>query len=134
MAKIADIEGIGPVYAEKLIAAGIKTVEALLEKGATPNGRKAIAEETGIDGGKILSWTNMADLFRIKGVAGEYAELLHAAGIDTVKELRNRIPANLHAKMQEVNDEKGLVRQAPSPAQVEAWVAQAKELPPVMEY
>jgi predicted flap endonuclease-1-like 5' DNA nuclease len=132
--KIIDIEGIGPVYAEKLQAAGVSTVEQLLEKGATPKGREALATATGIDKSRILSWTNKADLMRVKGVGSEYSDLLEAAGVDTVKELRNRNAANLHAKMTEVNAEKKLVRQLPTLAQVEGYIAHAKELPPVMEY
>lgn len=128
--KIDEIEGVGPALAEKFNAAGIKTVEALLEKGSSKKGRTELEEATGIDGKRILRFVNYADLFRIKGVAGEYAELLEAAGVDTVKELRNRVPQNLYNKMMEVNAEKKLVRKEPSLSQVESFVAQAKELEP----
>jgi predicted flap endonuclease-1-like 5' DNA nuclease len=131
---ITEIEGIGPVFAEKLSKVGIKTVEALLEQGASRSGRKKIADGSGIDDSKILKWVNMADLFRIKGVGEEYSELLEAAGVDTVKELRNRNAANLHAKMVEVNETKKLVRALPSLSMVEKWVDHAKELPPVVTY
>lgn len=134
MASIADIEGIGPKYSEKLSKAGIKTVEGLLKKGCDKKGRKAIAGETGIDEKMILSWVNMADLFRIKGVGEEYSNLLEASGVDTVKELRNRKPENLHAKMIEVNASKKLVRQTPSASMVEGWVQHAKELDPMVTY
>lgn len=134
MTKIIEIEGIGPAYAEKLMAIGIETVEALLERGAAPAGRKAIAEETGITGKLILRWVNHADLFRIKGVGEEYADLLEAAGVDTVPELAQRNPENLHKKLQEINDEKNLVRKTPSLSAVQGWVAQAKELPRVITY
>lgn len=131
---IADIEGVGPTYAEKLKAAGIKTTDALLERAKDPKGRKTVAAETGIDESRILKWANMCDLMRIKGVGEEYSELLEAAGVDTVKELRNRKPANLHAKMVEVNEAKKLVRALPSEKQVEGWVEQAKSLDPMMTY
>lgn len=131
---INDIEGIGPALAEKLKSAGIRTTGALLEKAATPKGRKAVAAETGIGEKQILKFANMADLMRIKGVGEEYSELLEAAGVDTVKELRNRRPDNLTAKMAEVNATKKLVRSLPSEKVVEGWVAQAKELDPVMSY
>ena len=134
MAKIPDIEGIGPAYGEKLQAAGIRTTAALLKAGASPKGRKELAATTGISVDMIRDWTNMADLFRIKGIATQYAELLEAAGVDTVKELRNRNAANLHAKMVEVNAEKKLVRQTPSLSQVTSYVEQAKALDPVMTY
>ncbi|GGB50323.1 ferredoxin [Roseibium aquae] len=131
---ISEIEGIGPVYAEKLGAVGIKTTEAYLERAKDPKGRKALAEETGIEEKRILKWANMADLMRINGVGEEYSELLEAAGVDTVKELKHRKPENLAAKMAEVNETKKLVRQVPSESQVVKWVEQAKELPPMMTY
>lgn len=132
--KVEQIEGIGEVYAQKLIAAGIKTTEELLTKCATPKGRDTLAEETGISEKLVLKWTNHADLMRINGVAGQFAELLEAAGVDTVKELKHRVPANLQAKMEEVNAEKNLVNRVPSLSEVEKMVAQAKELEAVITY
>ena len=134
MAKIIDIEGIGPVYAEKLIAIGITTVEALLKKGASPKGREKLAEKTGISGKLILEWVNLADLFRIKGVGEEYSDLLEEAGVDTVPELAQRNAENLYAKLREVNAAKELVRRLPAQSQVADWVAQAKALPRVVTY
>jgi predicted flap endonuclease-1-like 5' DNA nuclease len=134
MAKITDIEGIGDSYAEKLAAANVKTTDALLEMGATPAGRKKIAADSGIGDSLISRWVNHADLFRIKGVAGEYAELLEAAGVDTVVELAQRRADNLRAKMEAVNTEKKLVRALPSESQVSEWVAQAKTLPRKLTY
>lgn len=132
--KIIDIEGIGEVYGKKLVDAGINTVEALLEKCAKPAGRKALAEETGISPKLILTWTNHADLMRINGVGPQFSELLEAAGVDTVKEFRHRVPANLQPKLEEINNEKNLVNRVPSLKEVENMIQQAKELPPVMEY
>ncbi|MHA1554621.1 MAG: DUF4332 domain-containing protein, partial [Alphaproteobacteria bacterium] len=100
---IEAIEGIGKVYGRKLAQVGIKTTGVLLGRAATPKGRKALAEESGIDDGRILKFANLADLMRVKGVAIQYSELLEAAGVDTVKELRNRRADNLYAKMAEVN-------------------------------
>jgi predicted flap endonuclease-1-like 5' DNA nuclease len=134
MAKITEIEGIGDAYAEKLAAAGVKTVEALLEAGATPQGRKKIAADTSISDAQISRWVNHADLFRIKGVGGEYAELLEAAGVDTVAELAQRRADNLCAKMEAVNAEKKLVRALPSESQVQGWVESAKTLPRRVSY
>ena len=112
--KIADIEGIGPKFAEKLKKVGIRSVNALLQAGATKKGRKELAEKSGIDETLILKWVNFADLYRIPGVGSEYSELLEKAGVDTVKEMRNRRADNLHAKMVEVNSKgRGLVRQLP---------------------
>jgi len=132
--KIIDIQGIGPVYAEKLIAAGIVTVDQLLEKGKTAKGRKALEDETGITGKLILTWVNHADLFRIKGVGPQFAELLEASGVDTVKELGHRVAANLAAKMKEVNEEKHLTKVTPVESQVQSMIDQAKELPGVVTY
>ncbi|MFZ0090677.1 MAG: DUF4332 domain-containing protein [Solirubrobacteraceae bacterium] len=134
MADVVDIEGVGEVYARKLSDAGVKTVEALLKAGATPAGRKGVADQAGISGDLILKWVNHADLFRINGVAGEYAELLEAAGVDTVPELAQRSGGNLQAKMAEVNDSRHLVRRVPSDSEVQKWVAEAKRLSRVVEY
>ena len=132
--KIAEIEGIGPVYAEKLSKAGVLTVEGLLEKGASRSGRKNIADESGVDESKILNWVNKADLFRIKGIGPQFSELLEAAGVDTVKELRNRNAENLHAKLVEVQAEKKITRAVPALKQVVKFVDQAKNLPPIVTY
>ena len=132
--KIEEIEGIGPAQGEKLRNVGIKSVEDLLAKCGQNAGREAVAAETGISEKLLLDWANMADLMRIDGIGPEFAELLEAAGVDTVKELRNRKPANLHAKMVEVNEAKKLVRALPTEKAVESWVEQAKGLPPTMTY
>ncbi|HED10171.1 MAG TPA: DUF4332 domain-containing protein [Caldithrix abyssi] len=133
--KISDIEGIGPKYAEKLMEAKIRSVYALLKAGASKSGRKALAKETGIDETLILKWVNMADLYRVQGVGSEYAELLEKAGVDTVKELRNRNANNLHAKMAEVNSSgRALVRQLPGLKSVQKWVEHAKKLDPMVSY
>lgn len=134
MTSIVDIEGVGDSYAQKLKAAGIGTVEALLEKGATPAGRKDIEGKTGISGKYILKWVNHADLFRIKGVGGQYAELLEVAGVDTVAELAQRKPENLHPAMVKANEEKKLVRVVAALSKVSDWVAQAKKLPRKVSY
>lgn len=131
---IAEIEGIGPAFAAKLKAVGISTTKAYLGRAKDPKGRKALAEETGIDDKRILKWANMADLMRIKGVGEEYSELLEAAGVDTVKELKHRKAGNLAEKMREVNAAKKLVRQVPSEKAVADWVEQAKNLVPIMSY
>ena len=131
---ISQVEGIGPVYAEKLSMVGINTVGGLLNAGKTPKGRNELAQKTGISSKLILEWVNHADLFRIKGVGSEYADLLEAAGVDTVPELAQRNAANLFDKMVEVNAKKRIVRRVPPKVSVEKWVAQAKELPRVIEY
>lgn len=132
--KVIEIEGIGPFNAEKLAGAGITTVEGLLEKGASPKGRKAIAAATGIGESTVLRWVNIADLFRIRGVGTQYSQLLESAGVDTVVELSKRVPANLTKKMNEVNLEKKLVRNPPALSLVESWVEQAKALPRVVTH
>ena len=134
MAKIADIEGIGPVYAKKLSDIGLKTTEQLLDSCATKKGRMKAAEKTGISEKLILEWVNLADLFRIKGVAEEYSDLLEEAGVDTVVELSRRNAENLHAKILEVNTAKNLTNRPPSLSQVTNWIAQAKTLPRKVEY
>jgi predicted flap endonuclease-1-like 5' DNA nuclease len=125
---------VGDVYAEKLIAAGIEKVEDLLDKCAAPAGRAALAEQTGISPKLILKWTNHADLFRINGIGPQFAELLEAAGVDTVKELRHRVAANLAAKLLEVNEEKNLTNRVPVEKEIQKMIDQAKELEPRVTY
>jgi len=132
--KIIDIEGVGEAYAEKLTAAGINKVSELLEKCAAAKGRKELAEATGISEKLILRWTNHADLFRINGVGPQFAELLEAAGVDTVKEFRHRVAANLQPKLVEVNEAKNICSRVPAVSEIEKMVAQAKELEPMVTY
>ena len=134
MANIKEIEGIGPAFAGKLEKAGIITTEALLKKGSSKSGRKAVAKESGLSEGQVLDFVNMSDLMRVKGVGGEFAELLHAAGVDTLKELRTRNAANLLAALEETNAKKKLTRRVPSLSMVEDFVDQAKKATPVVTY
>jgi predicted flap endonuclease-1-like 5' DNA nuclease len=134
MATLESIEGIGPAYAQQLRVVGITTVAELLQKGATPKGRQEVAENSGISDKLILRWVNHADLFRITGVAEEFADLLEASGVDTVVELAQRNAENLYQKMVATNAEKKLVRKLPALTQVADWVAQAKVLPRVVSY
>jgi predicted flap endonuclease-1-like 5' DNA nuclease len=131
---VEKIEGIGPAYGKKLAQAGIRTTTQLLKAGADRKGRKALGDATGISDQLILKWTNMADLMRISGIGTQFSELLEAAGVDTVKELRNRNADNLAKKMAEVNAEKHLTRRTPPSSLVERWVADAKSLTPIMTY
>jgi len=128
------VEGIGPVYSQTLKGIGISTLLALLKHGAMPKGRAEIAEKSGISHKLILEWINHIDLYRLKGVGSEYADLLEAAGVDTVVELATRNPANLYEKLVAVNEEKKLVRRLPVASQVQEWVEHAKELPRVINY
>ena len=128
MPDLADIEGIGPTYAEKLAAAGISGVDGLLAAGGSPKGRADLAAQTGVDPALILEWVNHADLYRIDGVGSEYADLLEAAGVDSVVELATRNPGNLTEQLGKTNKQKNVVRALPSESQVTGWVEQAKGL------
>jgi predicted flap endonuclease-1-like 5' DNA nuclease len=130
MVRILDIEGIGNKFAKKLHELGVRSTFRLLEIGSTKQGREDLAEHTGISEKLILEWVNLADLMRIKGIAEEYSDLLEEAGVDTVKELRKRVPENLYNAMIKTNQEKKLVRRLPSRNQVESWIEQAKKLTP----
>lgn len=132
--KISEIEGIGNTFANILESVGIKTTEELLKVCATKSGRSKLAETTGISEKLVLKWTNHADLFRIKGVAGQFAELLEASGVDTVKEFRHRVAANLYPKMMAINEAKNLCNRVPSEKKLEKMIDQAKELEPVITY
>lgn len=134
MAKLTYIEGIGEQYAEKLREAGVRSTDDLLKKGASPQGRKELAAQTDLSAKQILEWVNHCDLFRIKGVGSEYADLLEAAGVDTVPELSKRNAHNLHRKILEINLEKKLVRRVPTSQEVSNWVEQADKLERVINY
>lgn len=132
--KIEDVEGIGPAIGGKLRACGVKDTDGFLAQARTPAGRKALAEKCGLAEKQVLRFANMVDLYRIKGVGSEFAELLEAAGVDTVVELARRNPEQLAKKIAEVGQAKKLTRRLPSEADVGRWVAQAKELPRAIEY
>lgn len=131
---IEKIEGVGPVYAQKLADVGIKTTADLLDFGKTRKGREELVEKLRISEKLVLKWVNMADLMRVKGIGEEYSELLERAGVDTVRELRNRRPDNLHAALIAANETHKLVRRPPHLSEVENWVQSAKELEPLVTY
>lgn len=131
---IQDVEGIGPKYAELLKQQGIDTTTKLLEIGGNRPGRKELAEKTSINEASILKWVNMCDLFRIKGVAGQFAELLEGAGVDTVKELRNRNADNLALQLSEINEARHLCKTTPSTKTVSGWIQQAKSMEPMVTH
>jgi predicted flap endonuclease-1-like 5' DNA nuclease len=132
--KIEEIEGIGPAHGKKLIDAGISSTDDLLRLCCDASGRKEISQKSGLSESQLLQWTNMADLMRIAGIGAEYSELLESAGVDTVKELRNRNPENLAAKLSEVNEQKKLTRMTPGVNAVTQWVEQAKKLEALITY
>jgi len=134
MAKLEYVEGIGSRYAQQLRDAGVTSTKKLLDRGATPQGRKNLARDTGISPDLILEWVNHADLFRIKGVGEEYADLLEEVGVDTVVELAQRNPENLFAALRETNGRKNLVRRPPGKKAVHDWVKMAQKLPRKVHY
>jgi predicted flap endonuclease-1-like 5' DNA nuclease len=133
--KLEEVEGIGPINAEQLALGGIATSEALLQQGATPGGRAAIEKATGISGTLILKWVNRVDLMRINGVGSEYSDLLEVAGVDSPAELAQRNAANLATTFEEVVAARpGTVRRIPTEAEVAGWIAEARDLPKVVEH
>ncbi len=136
MTSIETIEGVGVRHGKALRKAGIRSTAALLKSAGSKKGRKACAAETGCTEAQLLEWVNRADLMRVRGVGEEYSDLLERTGVDTVKELRRRNAANLHAAMLAVNTAKKrhLVRRPPSMGEVERWVAHAKTLDPAVSH
>lgn len=132
--KIEDVEGIGPATGDKLRGAGVTDTDGLLKAARTPKDRKTLAAASGLSEAQVLKFANMVDLYRVGGIGSEYAELLEAAGVDTVPELGTRNAANLTKAMADVNAAKHLVRRAPTEAEVTKWVAEAKTLPRMLEY
>lgn len=134
MSKLEEIEGIGAAYAVKLRKAGVRSTNELLKKGATPAGRKQISKDSGISEKLVLEWVNHSDLFRIKGVGSEYADLLEEAGVDTVVELAKRNADKLLEAIKAANAKKKLVRQLPGLSNLKDWINQAKKLPRAIKY
>lgn len=132
--RLSRIEGIGAVYAARLGEAGLATTEDLLEAAARPKGRATLAEKTGISETLILKWANRADLMRVKGISEEISDLLEAAGVDTVPELKRRRPDHLAEALRVINEKKKLVRRVPGEAQCARFIAEAKALPRVLSY
>ena len=131
---ITDIGGIDGEAAKTLKSVGIRSTNTLLEKASTVKGRKTLAEKTSFDEKQLLCWANHADRMRVKGVSKEYSELLQHAGVDTVKELKYRNPANLAKAMAEANKRRKLVRLLPSEKVVERWIEHARKLPIKISY
>jgi len=131
---ITDIEGIDGEVATVLKSVGIRSTDRLLEAARTVKGRKVLATKTGFNEKQLLCWANVADRMRIKGVRKEYAELLQAAGVDTVKELKYRNPINLAQAMADANLKRKLVRLLPSEKMVKRWIENAKLLPLKITY
>lgn len=132
--KITEIESIGPATSAKLEKAGIQTVEQLMQNAHSKAGRKKVSELSGIGESQLLTFVNMGDLMRIKGVASEFSELLMASGVDTVKELRTRNAANLESKMNEVNAAKKLTRRVPTEKELQKFIDFAKTLEPMVSH
>jgi len=131
---IEDVEGIGPAIGSQLRLAGIADTDTLLAATRKASQRKALAEKTGLSARQVLRFANMVDLYRVNGIGSEYAELLEAAGVDTVPELARRRPENLCKTIAALNADKALVRRLPTDAEVAGWVQQAKKLPRMLDY
>jgi predicted flap endonuclease-1-like 5' DNA nuclease len=131
---IADLDGIEPGIAGKLKNCGIRTTDKLLEAAKNVKGRRTLAERTGIDEKRLLRIANMADKMRIKGIGEDYAGLLEAAGVSTVKDLKYRNPSNLAKAMADANKQRKLVRLLPSEKAVGRWIECAKKLPLKISY
>ena len=131
---ISELVGLGPSFAIKMKNIGIRTTEKLLETAKSVKGRQMLAEKTEIDQAQLLRVANLIDRMRIKGVGQEYAELLEAVGVVTVKELRYRNPARLAEAMVQANAKRKLVRVLPSEHTIERWIDHAKKLPVKISY
>jgi predicted flap endonuclease-1-like 5' DNA nuclease len=132
---VADLEGVGQAFADKLAMAGVKTTDDLLAQGGTRTGRQKLADASGLSTERILEWVNRCDLYRIKGVGSEYSDLLESAGVDTVVELGRRNAANLVAAFQKtVADRPSIVRRVPGESEVAGWIDQAKGMSRMVEY
>jgi predicted RecB family nuclease len=134
MARISQIEGLGKSQMSSLRDNGVRTTDDLLRMAADTNSRQQLARRARVSEEQLLEWTNRADLMRIRGIGREYSDLLEAAGVDTVRELANRVPNNLYRTLSEVNRQKHLTRRSPASTEVERWVTEAKRLPVMISH
>ncbi len=134
MASIAAIESMDQRDATKLRKAGVRTTDALLKTAATRTGRRRLAREAHLSESEILSWVNRADLMRIKGIGSEYADLMEAVGVDTIRELRRRNPDRLLTAMTEMNVRRRLIRRLPTNGMVAGWIEAAKGIEPLVTH
>jgi predicted RecB family nuclease len=131
---IKGLDGLDTDQAARLKAVGIRSTDALLARAGTPRLRRGLAEASGIPQAQILRWANIADLMRVPGVARDYAELLEAAGVETVKELKRRHPGRLTAHLAKVNADRNLVQLLPGETRVARWIEEAKSIQPAIAY
>ena len=131
---LGELRGVTDSVLNSLKAQGLGDSDSLLEATKTPQNRKSLASASGVDPKTILELANRADLARIKGIGRVYSDLMEEAGVDTVKELANRLPVNLHAKLIEINTTRQFTQRPPSVEQVSDFVEQAKSLPAMLEY
>lgn len=131
---LGELKGITDAVLNMLKAQGLGNSDELLEVARTPEGRKDLSQTIGVNAAVILDLANRADLARVKGIGRVYSDLMEEAGVDTVKELAQRVPANLHAKLIEINSRRQLTQRPPSLDQVANFVDQAKGLPRMLEY
>lgn len=132
MASISAIRAIGQREATRLRKGRVRTTEALLREASTRKGRSAVSKRTGISTSDLLSWAQQADLMRVVGIGSEYADLLSAAGVETIKTLRRRNAANLMAVLDQVNTKKRIVQRLPTLEMVQGWIDGASELEPIV--
>jgi nucleotidyltransferase/DNA polymerase involved in DNA repair len=130
MARIDEVAGVGQKDATKLRKAGVKTSGGLIDLAATRRGRTELSSKTGIPPRELQAWVHHADLLRVKGVGGEYAELLVAAGVETVRDLRRRNPTALVAKILSMNGSDKVVKRLPTESMVTGWIDSAKSVEP----
>jgi predicted flap endonuclease-1-like 5' DNA nuclease len=125
---IEEVYGLDDSMVARLRELGITTTQQLLDRASNAHQRGTLAEELGVSTEQVTDWVNRADLMRLNGVGREMANLLEECGVDSCKELQHRVPANLQAKLKEINTEKKIAHHAPTLTQVEAWVEQAKRI------
>ena len=131
MFKFSELHNVNKSVADTLINAGFDSSEQLLSAAATPEERRELSQATGIAESDLLEMINRAEMARIDGIGKIYADLLAAAGVNTVLELSTQNYRVLHGRIKEVAAQHH-VRRVPNPATIEDWVAYAKELSPAV--
>ena len=126
---IEEIDGIGKGFGKRLRKIGIQTPTDLLEKCQDDTRyAKHIAQAMNQNEKTVSIWLNMADLLRIEGVDGKYAELLYLSGIKSSVDLATSDVNKVRFKMKNVVKNQHHAKKTPKKKLISKWIALAKTL------
>lgn len=125
---MSDLKGLQPEVKTKLESEGIRNTTQFLEHTQTQQQRTELAHKVGTTPVAIKELANRADLMRLRGVGGDFSNLLEEAGVNSCRELQHRVPEKLYKTLETIHTEKKIGHRAPTLAQTTEWIAEAKTL------